>query len=69
MHKSHVIEVSGRFAGAAVSHDGHYRFVAVDPRTEELNDSVWDSLADVQRVVQHFVMTGRLPARAPGLNG
>ena len=62
MHHSHVIEVSGQFAGAAVSHEGRFRFVAVDPRVEELDDSMWPSLPDVQRVVDHLLTTGRLPA-------
>ena len=62
MHRSHVIEVSGQFAGAAVSHDGLFRFIAVDPRVAELDHSIWPSLPDVQRVVDHLLTTGRLPA-------
>ena len=61
MHHSHVVEVSGQFAGAAVSHEGSFRFIAVDPRVEELDDSVWPSLLDVKRVVTHLLTTGRLP--------
>lgn len=61
MHQSHVIEVSGQFAGAAVSHEGRFRFIAVDPRVEELDDSLWPTLPDVQRVVGHLLNTGRLP--------
>lgn len=66
MRQSHVIEVSGQFAGAAVSHGQQYRFIAVDPRVEELDDSLWPSLDDVQRVVGHLLTTGRLPRRAVG---
>lgn len=62
MQQSHVIEVSGRFAGAAVSHGGEFRFVSVDPRVEELDNSLWPSLSDIQRVVGHLLTTGRLPA-------
>ncbi len=65
MRQSHVIEVSGQFAGAAVSHDGRYRFIAVDPRVEELDDSLWPSLPDVHRVVGQLLRTGRLPAPQP----
>jgi hypothetical protein len=61
MRESHIIEVAGKFAGAAVTHDGRFRFIAVDPRVEELDDSIWSSLPDVQRVVQHLWTTGRLP--------
>lgn len=63
MRQSHVIEVSGQFAGAAVSHCGAFRFIAVDPRVEELDESVWPSLPDVQRVVGHLLTTGRLLAK------
>ena len=61
MHQSHVIEVSGQLAGAAVSHDGRFRFVAIDPRVEELDGSIWSALPDVRRVVGHLMNTGRLP--------
>lgn len=62
MHHTHLIEVSGQFAGAAVVHEGLFRFIAVDPRVEELDDSVWPTVPDVQRVVGHLLSTGRLPA-------
>jgi hypothetical protein len=65
MHQSHVIEVSGQFAGAAVSHEGCFRFIAVDPRLEELDNSIWPTLPDVQRVVGHLLTTGRLPTARP----
>ena len=64
MHQSHVIEVSGRFVGAAVKSSGKFRFVAIDPRVEELDGSEWQSLPDVRRVVSHLLTTGRLPAAA-----
>ena len=64
MLKSMVIEVDGEFAGAAVDHDGQFRFVAVDWRVEELDDSLWPSVPDMRRVVGHLLTTGRLPARA-----
>ena len=59
MFQSHVIEVTGRFAGVAVTAAGRFRFVAVDPRLSDLDGSEWPSLADVRRVVgralaQHF---------------
>ena len=67
MHKSHPITVAGQFAGAAITQDGKLRFIAVDPRVEELDHSVWPTLSDVERVVQHLFTTGRLPARQTGL--
>lgn len=63
MHQSHVIEVAGQFAGAAISHDGQYRFVAVDVRAEELDDSLWPTVPAVQRAVSHLMRTGLLPRR------
>ena len=63
MYQSHVIEVAGIFAGAAILVANRYRFVAVDPRVEELDLSDWPSLPDVQRVVGHLLLNGRLPQR------
>jgi hypothetical protein len=61
MIQSHVIEIAGTFAGAAINASGTYRFIAVDPRVEELDGSVWPTLPDVRRVVGHLLTTGRLP--------
>ena len=61
MHQSHVIEVSGQFAGAALSHGGAFRFVAVDPRAGPLDRSVWPSLPDMQRAVTDLLRTGHPP--------
>ena len=66
MLQSHVIEVDGSFVGAAVRQAGGYRFVAVDMRLEDMDGSVWPSLAEVQRVARGLAITGRLslPLRA-----
>jgi hypothetical protein len=64
MQTSHVIQVGSTFAGAAVRVANFYRFVAVDPRVEELDLSDWPSLPDVERVVSHLLLHGRLPQRA-----
>ena len=61
MLQSHVIEVSGQFVGAAIRDVTTFRFMAVDPRVEELDGSIWPTLSDVQRVVGHLLTTGRLP--------
>jgi hypothetical protein len=55
MFQSHVIEVTGHFAGVAISVANRFRFVAVDPRTADLDGSEWPSLADVRRVVAGFL--------------
>jgi hypothetical protein len=68
MLQSFVIDVAGTFAGAAVrtfSQSGErFRFIAVDPRVEELDQSEWPSLDAVRRVVGHLLRTGRLPVAA-----
>jgi hypothetical protein len=61
MRESRVVEVEGQFVGAAVAHGDNVRFVAIDPRAEELDDSIWPSLTDLQRVVRHLLTSGRLP--------
>ncbi len=63
MLRSHVIDVSGTFAGTAVRTAESYRFIAIDSRVEDLDQSEWPSLAEVQRAVTHLMRTGRLPAR------
>ncbi len=62
MFQSHIIDISGTFAGAAVSHGGKFRFIAVDPRVADLDQSEWQTLGDVRRAVGHLLSTGRLPA-------
>jgi hypothetical protein len=57
MLRSHIIEIDGVFVGAAVHIDRGYRFVATDFRLEELDSSVWQTLADVQRVARRVYQT------------
>ena len=68
MLQSHVIEIDGAFVGAAVRLDTGYRFIATDIRLEELDGTVWPSLADVRRLANRLFRTGRvaaLPEPAP----
>jgi hypothetical protein len=44
MLQSHVVEIDGAFAGAAVRQPDGYRFVAVDVRLDELDGRVWPTL-------------------------
>jgi hypothetical protein len=60
MIQSHVIEVDGVFVGAAMRLDTGYRFVATDYRLEELDSTIWPTLADVRRVAHCLYATGRL---------
>jgi len=67
MIQSHVIDISGVFAGAAVKTSGVFRFVAVDPRLEDLDQSEWPSLAEIRRVAAHVLHTGQLPSHPTAL--
>jgi hypothetical protein len=40
------------FVGAAILLDRGYRFVATDFRLEDLDSSIWPTLADVRRVAR-----------------
>jgi hypothetical protein len=51
MFESRVVEIAGVCAGAAITAAGKVRFVAIDPRVEDLDGSEWPSLSDVERVV------------------
>ena len=58
MIQSHVIDVDGVFVGAAVRLDAGYRFVATDFRLEELDSTIWPTLADVRRLARRIFLTG-----------
>ena len=59
MLQSHVIEIDGRFVGAAVRETNGYRFVAVDLRLEEMDGEVWQSLAEVHRFARRLSLQRR----------
>lgn len=67
MLQSHVIEIDGTFVGAAVRLDSGYRFIATDIRLDELDGTIWPTLADVKRLARRLFLTGGFadPARAP----
>ena len=69
MLQSHIIEIDGVFVGAAIRIDRGYRFVATDFRLEELDTTIWPTLADVRRVARR-VYQGATPAGpvAPALH-
>ena len=60
MLQSHVIDIDGAFVGAAVRLDAGYRFIATDMRLDELDGSVWPTLADVQRLARRMYLAGRI---------
>lgn len=61
MMQSHVVDIDGVFVGAAVRLSNGYRFVAVDVRLDELDGSVWPTLADVQRHARFTFLVSRKP--------
>jgi hypothetical protein len=52
MLQSNIVDIDGVFVGAAIRIDRDYRFVATDVRLEELDSSIWPTLADIQRVAR-----------------
>ena len=58
MLQSHIIDIVGVFVGAAIRIDRGYRFVAIDFRLEELDSTIWPTLADVQRLARRLYQTG-----------
>jgi hypothetical protein len=64
MIQSHVIDVDGVFVGAAVRLDTGYRFVATDFRLEELDSTIWPTLADVRRLARRIFLTGSVVGSA-----
>lgn len=61
MLQSHVIDIDGRFVGVAVRLDQGFRFVAVDPRTEELGECIWPGLDDIRRMARRALVAERTP--------
>ncbi len=66
MLQSHVIDVDGAFVGAAVRLDRGYRFIATDMKLDDLDGSIWPTLADIQRLARRMYFGGRInyPAQA-----
>ncbi len=65
MLQSHVIDVDGAFVGAAIRLDRGYRFIATDMRLEELDGTIWPTLADVKRLARGLCLTGRFVDTRP----
>jgi hypothetical protein len=61
MLQSHIIEIDGVFVGAAVRLDTGYRFVATDMKLDDLDGSLWPTLADVQRLARRFYFRSSPP--------
>jgi hypothetical protein len=52
MLQSHVIDVDGTFVGAAVRLDRGYRFIATNVKLDDLDGTIFPSLAEVRRLAR-----------------
>ncbi|HBK06561.1 MAG TPA: hypothetical protein DDZ81_11945 [Acetobacteraceae bacterium] len=59
MLQSHIIDIDGAFVGAAIRLDTGYRFIATDMKLDDLDGSIWPTLADVQRLARSLYLKGR----------
>ncbi len=65
MLQSHVIDIDGAFVSAAVRLDRGFRFIATDMKLDDLDGSIWPTLADVERLARRIYFGGRLSPPAP----
>jgi hypothetical protein len=59
MRQSQPIEVDGVFLGAAIEHELGVRFVAVDVRVTEMDQSIWPSVDYAYRSARQLFKAGR----------
>jgi hypothetical protein len=66
MHQSHVIDIAGVFAGAAIRLPHAYRFVAVASGLSALDGQEFGDLAEIRRAVrQRMAATPDTASAAP----
>jgi hypothetical protein len=58
MRQSRPIEVNGVFLGAAVEHELGFRFIAVDVRVTEMDQSLWPTLDYAYRSARQLFKSG-----------
>ena len=58
MLQSHIIDIDGVFVGVAIRLERGYRFVATDVRLEQLDETIWPTLGDVQRLARRLYLNG-----------
>jgi hypothetical protein len=63
MRQSFPIEVDGVFLGAAVEHELGVRFIAVDVRVTEMDQSIWPSREYAQRSARQLFRSDRSSQR------
>jgi hypothetical protein len=60
MRQSHPIEVDGVFLGAAVEHELGVRFIAVDVRVTDMDQSIWPNRDYACRAARQLFKSARL---------
>ncbi|HTW70153.1 MAG TPA: hypothetical protein VME47_09725 [Acetobacteraceae bacterium] len=50
-----MIDIDGRFIGVALRLDQGFRFIAIDPRVEDLGETLWPRLQDIQRLARRML--------------
>jgi hypothetical protein len=63
MRHSRPIEVDGVFLGAAVEHELGVRFIAVDVRVTEMDQSIWPNFDYAHRSARQLFKSMRVEAR------
>lgn len=58
MRDSRLIEVDGVSLGAAVEHELGVRFIAIDVRVAEMDQSIWPNLDYAYRSARQFFKSG-----------
>ena len=59
MHHSQPIEVDGVFLGAAIEHELGVRFIAVDVRVTEMDQSIWPNVDYAHRSARQLFKSAR----------
>ncbi len=59
------IHVDGTLVGAAIRQDKGVRFIAIDVRAGEMDQTVWASKDAVQDAAEQMVRTGRIRNFSP----
>ena len=62
MLQSQVIDIDGRFVGVAVRLDQGFRFIAADPRAEDLGEIIWPRIDDIRRMARRALALEHAPA-------
>lgn len=62
MPQSHVIAINGRFVGVALRLDRGFRFIAVDPRVEDMAEIIWPGIDKISRMARRALAQVHSPA-------